>query len=65
MPNPLSAQIIIYITPNQEQGRVEYVVCTQEGESSGINQLAEKLQQSVMQALPKSAKPLGVIECHK
>ncbi|MDA0148826.1 hypothetical protein [Vibrio sp. LaRot3] len=59
MHNPLSAQVIVNITPNPEQGRVEYIVCTHEGESSGINQLAEKLQQSVMAALPKCATPTG------
>ncbi|CCN69756.1 hypothetical protein [Vibrio nigripulchritudo] len=60
MSNPLGAQVVISLTLNREEGRVDYSINTYEGESSGINQLAEKLQQSVIEALPKCATPIGV-----
>lgn len=60
MHSPLSAQIIVSITPNPEKSRVEYIVTTHEGECTGINQLAQDIQKSVMASLPKCAKPTGV-----
>ena len=55
----LSAQPVIDISLNQEQGRVDYSVVTHEGESTGINQLAEQLHKRVMEAMPKCATPTG------
>lgn len=62
MQNPLSAQIIINIAPNPTHGRIDYSISTFEGESGGINQLAELLKQNLMQALPQCVKPLGATE---
>ncbi|ODS10954.1 hypothetical protein [Vibrio scophthalmi] len=62
MSNSLSAQIIINISPNPEQGRIDYSISTHDGESAGINQLADLLKQNLIQSLPQCVKPLGVTE---
>ncbi|SIO94821.1 hypothetical protein [Vibrio spartinae] len=49
----LSAQIVINLSLNVEHGCVDYIVTTHEGECHGINQLAEKLRNSVMKELPE------------
>lgn len=62
MPNPLSAQVVINISPNPEAGRVDYSIDTWEGDSAGINQLADLLKQNLLQSLPQCFKPIGVTE---
>ena len=62
MSNSLSAQIIINIVPNPEHGRVDYSIHTHEGESAGINQLADILRKNVINSLPKCAQSTGVTE---
>ena len=61
----LSAQVVINVSLDTENNKVCYAITTNEGECSGINQLAEKLTKRVLLALPECAKPQGITKCQK
>ena len=65
MPTALSAQVVIDVSLDTENDKVRYAVITNEGDCSGINQLAEKLTKRILLALPECAKPQGNTKCQK
>ncbi|MCR9935242.1 hypothetical protein NB618_02175 [Vibrio antiquarius] len=65
MSTALGAQVVIDVSLDTENAKVRYAVTTNEGECSGINQLAEKLTKRVLLALPECAKPQGITKCQK
>ncbi|EGR0523745.1 MULTISPECIES: hypothetical protein [Vibrio] len=62
MLSALSAKVVIDVSLDMHEGQVNYTITTHEGDSSGINQLAEKLTQRILHALPECVKPKGVTE---
>lgn len=59
MQSALSAQVVINVSLDANNARVNYTIATIEGESGGVNQLADKLKKDILTALPKCLTPTG------
>ncbi|PTP90115.1 MULTISPECIES: hypothetical protein [Vibrio] len=59
MQSALSAQVVINISLDTTNARINYTIATIEGESSGVNQLADKLRKDILTKLPKCLTETG------
>ena len=59
MQSALSAQVVINISLDTTNARINYTIATIEGESGGVNQLADKLEKDILTALPKCLTATG------